>query len=174
MPLRGSPYYFWMRLHKNTAVQAKFGTASERHSYLGGRRLRREISARLFSIRLLIVLALSVFGAIRPAIAQEDDADFGMTGIMIGGDADIRHASSVLPHSPAAEAEIEKGDTILAIDGVGVAGLELAEFIAKMRGKPGSEVVLLLMSHKTGVAFSVTLKRVSFHAYHEANPTSWP
>ena len=120
--------------------------------------------------QLLCPLFLLMLIAIGPAVAQDNGEDFGVTGIMVVKNGQFPSAASVLPHSPAADAGIEPGDTILATDGVGVADLGLNEFVAKMRGKPGSEVVLAVLSHEAGVAFSFTLKRVSARAYHEAHP----
>ena len=121
--------------------------------------------------RFLISLLLLVFTVISPVAAQNDGSDFGMTGIVLSGQGDFRSVIKVLAHSPAAEAGIKQGDTILAINGTGTAGLELNELVGKVRGKPGTEVVLAVMSRETGVAFSFTLKRVSSRAYYAADPS---
>ena len=118
----------------------------------------------------LYLLPLLVLSVTCPLLGQEDGADFGMTGVRIVKTGTFPSAATVLPHSPAADAGIAPGDTILAIDGASVADLSLEDFIAKMRGKPGSEVVVAVLSHETGAAFSFTLRRVSSRAYYLTNP----
>lgn len=117
----------------------------------------------LFSILLSLLLA-------PPMPAQENGEDFGMTGCMISSQGDYRSVIQVLDHSPAADAGIKVGDAVLAIDDKGTSGLEMNEFLGRMRGKPGSEVVLTVRSHETGVVFNYKLKRISLRAYQEANP----
>ena len=120
------------------------------------------ISRSLGVVLLLLIVVLS-------ASAQDEGEDFGMTGCMISSQGDYRSVIQVLKHSPAADAGIEVGDAILAIDDKGTNGLELAEFLKRMRGKPGTEVVLTVRSHDNGVVFNYTLKRMSVRAYREAN-----
>ena len=122
--------------------------------------------------RLIALLLLLVFIMIDPVAAQDGGVDFGMTGVMLSGLGDFRSVIKVLPHSPASDAGIQQGDTILAINGDGTTDLALNEIVTKIRGKPGSEVTLVVMSHETGVAFSHTLKRVSAFAYQAANPSN--
>lgn len=47
-----------------------------------------------------------------------------------------------LPTTPAAQAGIEDGDKIAAIDGLGTAGLQLSQVVDKMRGVEGSSLTL--------------------------------
>ncbi len=106
---------------------------------------------------------------VSPILAQDDGEDFGMTGCMIANQEDCRLITQVLEHTPADEAGIKPGDAILAIDDKGTADLAFNEFIKRMRGKPGTRVVLTVRSHETGVVFNYPLKRMSVRAYREAN-----
>ena len=51
---------------------------------------------------------------------------------------------NVIPGGPAEEAGVKRGDRIAKIDGDTVAGLTLAEVVAKLRGPIGSQVMLSL------------------------------
>lgn len=48
--------------------------------------------------------------------------------------------------TPGDEAGIKAGDKILAVDGTNVDGMQLEDVVAKIRGKQGTEVELLLES----------------------------
>lgn len=116
-----------------------------------------------------VLIALLLLVLVARVQAQDDGEDFGMTGCMVASQGDCRLITQVLEHTPADDAGIKAGDAILAIDDRGTNGLELAEFLKRMRGKPGTEVVLTVRSHDNGVVFNYTLKRMSVRAYREAN-----
>ena len=62
-----------------------------------------------------------------------------------------------LPNSPAAEAGLQTGDLLNAIDGVSTDNLSLAEAAMKLRGTKGSTVNLTMI--RNGSTFDVNLKR---------------
>lgn len=65
----------------------------------------------------------------------------------------------VVPDSPAAQAGLQPGDRILAIDDVRVHGRELAEIVGQIRGQAGTEVDLFVQ--RDTEEWHETLKRAS-------------
>ena len=63
----------------------------------------------------------------------------------------------ILPGTPAAEAKLQPGDQIIAIDGINILKLNLARALDKLRGRPGSTVKLHVKRFKK--EFTVSLKR---------------
>jgi carboxyl-terminal processing protease len=64
--------------------------------------------------------------------------------------------------SPAEEAGLLPGDRIIAVDGVSLVGLTLAEAISKVRGPAGTEVVLTVEREGVAEPFDVTVVRKRF------------
>jgi hypothetical protein len=62
--------------------------------------------------------------------------------------------------SPAFAAGLRKGDEILAIDNAAVKNLSASEAILRLRGAPGTEVVLSVLRKKPDEAVTVRLRRV--------------
>lgn len=65
-------------------------------------------------------------------------------GVHIGLRDGVLTVIHVIPDGPAAQAGIEAGDRILAIDGASVKGRELAEIVGQIRGQAGTEVDLFV------------------------------
>ncbi len=61
--------------------------------------------------------------------------------------------------SPAERAGIKAGDTIVQIDGKPVQSDDLDGAIARLRGKPGSEITLNVLHEKQNTPVDITLKR---------------
>ncbi|MFL5613440.1 MAG: S41 family peptidase [Gemmatimonadaceae bacterium] len=68
---------------------------------------------------------------------------YGGTGMLLeqqpGADVSVQR---VFPNTPAAEAGVQEGDRILAIDGISTHGLEIDKVSEKLRGNPGSQVAV--------------------------------
>jgi carboxyl-terminal processing protease len=65
----------------------------------------------------------------------------------------------VFSSSPAAEAGIKVGDTIVSVDGESIAGVGSSEARAKIKGPEGTEVTVGLLSPKSGKVRKLTLTR---------------
>ncbi len=63
------------------------------------------------------------------------------------------------PGHPAAQAGVQRGDVVLAVDGVAVQGLSLYEAIGLIRGPAGSTVVLTLAREGVDAPFDVPVER---------------
>ena len=74
-----------------------------------------------------------------PEAAADEVAGVGVE-LYLQGDAP--QVVSPLPGSPAAQAKLQRGDWIRAIDGVATEGLSLAEVSRRLRGKNSSQVQL--------------------------------
>lgn len=68
-------------------------------------------------------------------------------------------AVQVFPHSPAAEAGIEPGDTIVSVDGDSIAGVSSAEATARIKGPEGTQVTVGVRDAKSGKARELELTR---------------
>ena len=95
------------------------------------------------------------------ALGAEREAwrgSFGGVGLEVeSGDGVVRIVAS-MPGTPAARAGLRPGDLIVRIDDQPLAGVPLAEAIARMRGEPGTPVVITV--RRTGTEdFTLSLTR---------------
>jgi carboxyl-terminal processing protease len=67
----------------------------------------------------------------------------------------------VYPDTPAEEAGISEGDVITAVDGKSIAGEPADVSTAEIKGPPGSDVELRVVSAGTGKASEINVKRAS-------------
>ena len=67
---------------------------------------------------------------------------FGGIGIEISLEDGVPQVISAIDGTPAAAAGIEPGDRIIKADGQAIVGLEISEVVRRLRGAPGSRVVL--------------------------------
>ena len=97
-----------------------------------------------------------------PAAFQElqesTSGEFGGLGIEVGMEDGFIRVVSPIDDTPAAKAGIEAGDLIVRIDGQPTKGLTMQEAVDKMRGKPGSKIVLTIV-REGGQPFDVELAR---------------
>lgn len=79
-----------------------------------------------------------------PKFEEELDRQFAGIGVEIFLDPQSQRlcVASPLPNTPAQKAGIKPGDWIVAIDGQATEGMTLEEAGKKMRGEPGTQVVL--------------------------------
>lgn len=73
---------------------------------------------------------------------SDTSGKFGGIGIEIGQKENILTVISPIDDTPAHKAGLKAGDRILKINGESTKGMSLAEAVAKMRGKRGSDVTM--------------------------------
>lgn len=91
-------------------------------------------------------------------LQESTSGEFGGLGVEIGQEDGFLKVVSPIDDTPAAEAGIQAGDFIIKIDGQPTKGLSMMEAVEKMRGKPGTVIILTLI-REGGQPFDVELKR---------------
>lgn len=85
---------------------------------------------------------------------------FGGLGLEVqAGEGGAVRVVAPMPDSPAARAGVEPGDLIVRVDDQPLAGLPLAEAIARMRGQPGTPVLLTIQRGGAEREFTLALTR---------------
>jgi carboxyl-terminal processing protease len=69
---------------------------------------------------------------------------FGGIGIEVSVEEGVPQVVSAIEDTPAAAAGIEPGDRIVKADGVAIVGMDIGEVVRRLRGAPGSRVVLTI------------------------------
>lgn len=121
----------------------------------------RHMKVLYFGLGLWAITSLSHL-----ALADEKEKPLGqgVIGITLAieakrvGEPGVLVARSVFPKSPAAEAEMQPGDQILAIEDQSVKGLTSEEIVQKIRGEAGTLVRLKIKFR--GQETTVVLKRI--------------
>ena len=90
---------------------------------------------------------------------EQTSGQFGGLGIEVTMENGWVKVVSPIDDTPAAEAGMQAGDFITAIDGETVLGLTLDEAVKKMRGPVGSEIVLTVEREGAGAPIEVTIER---------------
>lgn len=85
--------------------------------------------------------------------------EFGGLGLEVQMENELVKVMSPIEDTPAARAGLKTGDFIFMIDGQQVRGLSLNEAVQKMRGKPGTKIVLTIRRMGVSEPFDVTLTR---------------
>jgi len=75
----------------------------------------------------------------------DNEGRFAGTGMEVSVKGGILHVISPLDGSPAAEAGLHPGDVITKIDGIVTKDMVLADAVMRLRGQPGSAVVLTVL-----------------------------
>ena len=84
---------------------------------------------------------------------------FGGLGIEVGIEDGIVRVVSPIEDTPAFRAGIKTGDLIVKIDDIATRGLPLNKAVEKMRGKPGTDVVLTIVRKDVDQPLTFTLTR---------------
>ncbi|MFN8162920.1 MAG: S41 family peptidase [Solirubrobacterales bacterium] len=90
---------------------------------------------------------------------QQIEGRFSGIGLSVLPVAHGLRASSVFPHSPAAEAGIEPGDTIVSVNGHSIAGESSTAATNKIKGPEGTDVTVGVLDGKTGRVRDLRLTR---------------
>ncbi|MDD9875264.1 MAG: S41 family peptidase [Gammaproteobacteria bacterium] len=87
------------------------------------------------------------------------EGKFGGLGIEVAAEGGLIKVVAPLDGTPAQRAGIRAGDIIEMLDGVPVRGMSLRDAVDKMRGPPGSEIVLTISREGQSDALDISLKR---------------
>lgn len=96
------------------------------------------------------------------SLLMSTSGEFGGVGIEVTPEFGILKIVSPIDDTPASKANIKAGDYIVAIDGKLVSEMSLQDAVEKMRGKPGSNVVLTIVrkGEKTPLTFKLTRQTI--------------
>src|SRR5258708_1728552 len=83
---------------------------------------------------------------------------FGGVGIEISVEEGVPQVISAIDGTPASAAGIEPGDRIVKADGQPIIGMDIGEVVQRLRGKPGTPVVLTI-ARTNRPAFDVPITR---------------
>ncbi|MDH4215587.1 MAG: S41 family peptidase [Gallionella sp.] len=85
--------------------------------------------------------------------------EFGGLGIEVGMEDGVVKVVSPIEDTPAYRAGIKSGDLIIKLDDTLIKGMSLNEAVKRMRGKPGSKIVLTILRKDEPRALTITLIR---------------
>ena len=92
-------------------------------------------------------------------IKVETEGSFGGLGIEITIKDDLLTVIAPIDDTPAAKAGVKSKDKIVKIDGTLTRDMTLMEAVKKMRGKPGTQIVLTILREDQNKLMEVTLVR---------------
>lgn len=96
-------------------------------------------------------------------LQESTSGEFGGLGIEVGMENDVLKVVSPIDNTPAFHAGIEAQDFIIKIDGQPTKGMSLMDAVSKMRGKPGTTIVLTI-ARDNRAPFEVKIKRAIIKA----------
>ena len=85
--------------------------------------------------------------------------EFGGLGLEVGMEDGVVKVISPIEDTPAYQAGIKPGDFIIKIDDTLIKGMALNDAVKRMRGKPGSKIILTIIRKSEPKPFEVTLIR---------------
>lgn len=85
--------------------------------------------------------------------------EFGGLGIEVGMEDGFVKVISPIEDTPAYKAGLKTGDLIIKLDDTPVKGMTLNDAVKRMRGKPGTQITLMVSRKNEPKPFTVTLKR---------------
>ncbi len=89
--------------------------------------------------------------------------EFGGLGIEVGMEDGFVKVISPIDDTPAKRAGLEAGDLIIRLDDKPVKGMSLNDAVKVMRGKPGTDIDLLVVREGKDKPFTVTITRDVIH-----------
>ena len=90
-------------------------------------------------------------------------------GIQIDTTGELPVVIAPIQNSPAFEAGIRPGDTILEVDGTSLEGMDPSDAADKIRGEAGTDVTLVLQHEGENDTYEVTITRQKI----SVNPVAW-
>jgi carboxyl-terminal processing protease len=85
--------------------------------------------------------------------------EFGGLGIEVGMEDGLVKVISPIEDTPAYHAGIKSGDLIIKLDDTLIKGMSLNDAVKRMRGKPGSKIILTIIRKDESKPLEVTLVR---------------
>ena len=85
--------------------------------------------------------------------------EFGGLGIEVGMEDGVVKVVSPIEDTPAYKAGIKSGDFIIKLDDTLIKGMSLNDAVKRMRGKPGSKIVLTIIRKDEPKPIEITLVR---------------
>ncbi len=92
-------------------------------------------------------------------VKVETRGEFGGLGIEISIKDGLLTIISPIEDTPAYKAGLKPGDRVVKIDGLSTKNITLLDAVKKLRGRPGSNVVLTILRESEKKFFDVTVKR---------------
>ncbi len=93
------------------------------------------------------------------SLREGTSGEFGGLGIEVTMEDGFVRVVSPIDDTPAAESGILAGDLIIRLDDTPVKGLTLRDAVAKMRGKPGSKILLTIIREGEDKPLKIELTR---------------
>lgn len=92
-------------------------------------------------------------------LQENTSGKFGGLGIEVGMEDGLILVITPIDDTPAQKAGIRAGDLIVSLDGEAVMGLSLSQAVEKMRGEPGTDIVIEIRRKGEKALLSFTLTR---------------
>jgi predicted metalloprotease with PDZ domain len=92
-------------------------------------------------------------------------ADMGAIGARASAGNHFRAIDKVIPNSPAARANLKRGDVVLRVDGKDVTQGSVWDYLAVIEGAPGTTVKLTVWKQSSGTNETVTLTRATYSSF---------
>ena len=92
-------------------------------------------------------------------LQEGTSGEFGGLGIEVGMEDGFIKVIAPIDDTPAKRAGIQAGDTIVRLDDTPVKGISLNDAVKRMRGKPGTKIVLTVLREGEEKPLTVTIVR---------------
>lgn len=93
------------------------------------------------------------------AMSVQNKGEFGGLGIEVTMENGAVKVVSPIDDTPAARAGMQAGDLIVEIDGKTVMGMTISDAVDKMRGKPGTDIILTVVRKNSKEPLKIKLTR---------------